>query len=228
MSVDPIWTGLFPDDVIPRIIQLVQRCAKGLGKRAACESENSLSDRLYHRIVRDPVYRDALTIPAELYRELSVYHGSVPNNDADIEEDTEPSRPGPIGRVDFVFKNGGAQKPYPEFVIEAKRLNVTFPRAGHRSLVPEYVTGDQGMMCFITGRYSPAQNSGAMLGYVFDGDITSARSEISAAIARNAATLCIRNGTAFEPTNHQGFHGDQTEHALKDRKLRLYHLLIRV
>jgi hypothetical protein len=221
MSVDATWTGLFPDDEIPRILRIVERCAKGLRKLAPCESENSLSDRLYQRIVRDPAFRD---VPAELYRELSVYRDGEP-----VQEDTEPPKPGPIGRVDFVFKNGtGAQKPYPEFVIEAKRLNVTFPRAGHHSLVPEYVTGDQGMMCFITGRYAVAQCSGAMLGYVFDGNVASARVAIAQAVAANSGKLRMQNGAVLAPTIHIDLCADETLHDLTKRRFRLYHLLAAV
>jgi hypothetical protein len=218
MIVDATWTGLFPDDEIPRILRIVERCAKGLRKLAPCESENSLSDRLYHRIVRDPAFRE---VPAELYRELPGYREG--------EEDTEPAKPGPIGRVDFVFKNGtGAQKPYPEFVIEAKRLNVTFPRAGHHSLVPEYVTGDQGMMCFITGRYAATQCSGAMLGYVFDGNIASARAAIAKAVAANPEKLRLEDGAVLTPTIHPGLCADETLHDLTNRRFRLYHLLAAV
>ncbi|MDR1281247.1 MAG: hypothetical protein LBK99_10555 [Opitutaceae bacterium] len=191
----------------------------GLRKRAPCESENSLSDRLYHRIVRDRFYRDKVS--AELYRELSLYRDDTP-----VEEDTEPPCPGPIGRVDFIFKHGtGTQKPYPEFVIEAKRLHVTFPRAGRHSLVTEYVSGDQGMMCFISGRYAPTQRVGAMLGYVFDGKVAAARTEIAAAVAVNSAKLLLKQGTPLITTTLSDIQADETWHALETREFRLFHLL---
>jgi hypothetical protein len=44
----------------------------------------------------------------------------------------------------------------PYFAVEAKRLHVSLP-SGWQSLVAEYVGGNQGMMCFITGRYRNTQ-----------------------------------------------------------------------
>lgn len=67
------------------------------------------------------------------------------------------------GRLDFRFSySTGIQKPWPYFGIEAKRLHVFFP-SGWDSLVPEYVTGHQGMMCFIEQRYAQGLASGGML-----------------------------------------------------------------
>lgn len=222
MSVDKAWTGLFPDDAIPLILRVVQRCASTLRKRAPCESENSLSDRLYHRIQRDTEFRDQ--VPAQLFREISVYRENSP-----IEEDLEPPRPGPIGRVDFVFINGtGLAKPYPEFVIEAKRLHVTFPRAGRHSLVPEYVSGDQGMMCFISGRYASTQNVGAMLGYVFDGKVADARSAIGTAVGANSEKLRLKKGAALTATTLPAIRADETWHALDRCDFQVFHLLAQV
>lgn len=218
MSTDQSWTGLFPDDSIPVILRIVQRCAVNLKKRAPCESENSLSDRLYHRILRDREYR---LVPAQLMRETSVYR-----DDGPVEEDLEPQKPGPIGRVDFVFLNGtGLKTPYPEFVIEAKRLHVTFPRAGWRSLVKEYTTGKQGMMCFVSGRYAPSQRAGAMLGYVFDGDLATAAAAISASVEEDRIKLCLKAASRYQATTLPDIQAHETLHALDERELRLFHLL---
>jgi len=222
MSVDPCWTGLFPDETIPVILRVVQRCAAKLEKRAPCESENSLSDRLYHRILRDREYRDL--VPAQLKREASVYR-----DDSPVDEDCEPPHPGPIGRVDFVFENGtGLAKPYPEFVIEAKRLHVSFPRAGWHSLVNEYVSGDQGMMCFVSERYATAQQVGAMLGYVFDRDVSKARTAVSATVERHRSKLRLKTASRYSATNLSGLKIDESWHTLDRREFRLFHLFAKV
>jgi hypothetical protein len=224
MSLDASWTGLFPEDAIPVILRVVQRCASGLKKRAACESENSLSDRLYRRIRRDQEYR--VRVPAELKREGAVYR-----DDGPAEEDHEPAKPGPIGRVDFVFTHGGGtglEKPYPEFVIEAKRLHVTFPKGGWHSLVPQYVTGDQGMMCFVSGRYSSTQRAAAMLGYVFDDDAPKAMAAIATAIEKDREKLRLKKGTRCVKTSLPALQAQETLHALAGREFRLFHLLAKV
>ncbi len=216
------WTGLFPDDAIPIILRVVQRCASGLKKRAPCESENSLSNRLYHRIIRDREYR--LRVPAELKREASVYRDGNP-----VEEDFEPECPGPIGRVDFVFTHGsGFEKPYPEFVIEAKRLHVTFPKAGWHSLVKEYVSGNQGMMCFVSGRYARTQRAAAMLGYVFDGDVAQAGTSISVAIEKDRQKLRLKPASQRLITTTSELRAGETRHDLDGRELRILHLLTEV
>src|ERR1035441_7926256 len=46
----------------------------------------------------------------------------------------------------FLYSTG-VNKPWPYFGIESKRLHVSFP-SGWQSLISEYVTGHQGMMCF--------------------------------------------------------------------------------
>ena len=61
----------------------------------------------------------------------------------------------------FLFSTG-SRKPWPYFVIESKRLHVSFA-SGWQSLVPEYVAGNQGMMCFINERYARDLESGGML-----------------------------------------------------------------
>ncbi len=99
----------------------------------------------------------------------------------------------PLGRGDLAFLAAtGAKKPWPYFLTEAKRLHVTFPSGWH-SLVSEYVTGEQGMLCFVKGRYARGLAFGGMLGYVFDGHVAEARVSIAAAIQKNAEKLKCTN-----------------------------------
>jgi len=164
MSDAASWTPLFPDEEIPHILEAVLRCMSGLSKQSQNELETSLSKRLTKSLQRDQQVRNR---PFNVSRE-----NVIDDDDSDAE-----------GRLDIVFTiSTGCEKPWPYFAIEAKRLHVTFS-SKRKSLVSEYL-GKQGMLCFITGRYSTGLASGAMLGYVFDGNITGAQGTISAQIKK--------------------------------------------
>src|ERR1035437_10138830 len=118
------WVPLFPEAEISFILAAVVRSGARLRKLHDTELENDLTDPLR----------------GLLDREVPIY-------------DRRRARQKQLGRTDLMFLySTGIEKPWPYFVIESKRLHVTFP-SGRKSLVPDYVTGHQGMMCFIEGRY---------------------------------------------------------------------------
>jgi hypothetical protein len=164
---------VFPADEVPFILSGIYRCGAQLRKVHATEKENDLSDRLRDFLDQDPVIRSR---PIELFREIPLY-------------DRRTARKKPLGRSDIMFlASTGTRKPWPYFVTEAKRLHVTFP-SGWDSLVPEYVTGSQGMMCFVDQRYARDLACAGMLGYVFDGNIDAACDAVGNCIALNATKL---------------------------------------
>jgi hypothetical protein len=182
MSVVPdVWRQPFPESEIPFILAGILRCMAAVKKKTDHERENPITTRLWKRLRRD----------AEL-------NARPTHLDPEAWEVDEKDEDGKIGRLDlrFLFSTG-TLKPWPCFTIEAKRLHVTFPKAGWSSLVPEYVTShtskpveeEQGMMCFVSGRYSRGLRAGAMLGYVFDGEIEVARASIAGAIQTHAKKL---------------------------------------
>src|SRR5216684_1140571 len=167
------WIPLFPEEEVPFILAAVLRSGARLKKLHSTELENNLNDRLRDELDRDSGLRAR---PVELFREVPLY-------------DRKKSRRKPLGRTDLIFLySTGAMKPWPYFVIECKRLHVTFP-SGWQSLISEYVTGNQGMRCFIEGRYAMGLVSGGMLAYVFDGKIEAARSSVGASIEENHEQL---------------------------------------
>jgi hypothetical protein len=191
-------------------LDAVLRCGRHLQKAAATELETRISSRLRDRLVRDPELRSR---PVQVDCEVSLY-------------DRSRSLGRPLGRCDIRFLySTGIQKPWPYFVLEAKRLHVTFP-SGHKSLVSSYVTGRQGMRCFTEQRYAEGLLSGGMLGYVFDGEVDTAREEIAAAVKKASGKLrceaelqiMVRNGSAVGKTAHRVPRGEFT----------LYHLFLAV
>jgi hypothetical protein len=202
--------SLFPIEEISAILNAVLVQAETLHKKTDTDREDDLSDRLHKRLCGDVYIRNA---PFSVYREVRIY------ND-DIEE------AGHTGRIDFCCTMPPGNDTY--FAIEAKRLHVTFPNGKWKSLVSEYVTGDQGMMCFVTGKYAAHQETGAMLGYVFDGDVHKARRSISDSIDANQNALKISQKLAESSIVKRVERVYETRHALDRRIFTMYHLLVSV
>lgn len=208
------WVPLFPEEEIPFILLAVLQSGARLRKSDASEWENDLSDRLRDKLDQNPILRAR---PVELSREIPIY-------------DRRRARQNQLGRTDLEFKySTGVRKPWPYFAIEAKRLHVTLP-SGKKSLVSEYVTGDEGMMCFIEGRYAKGLASGGMLGYVFDRDVEKARSRIGASIEANHKQLRCCVMPRFGPSSV--LKGDsmvsESAHSRPQGAFTIYHLFLAV
>jgi len=208
------WIPLFPKEKIPFILRAVLRCSATLRKKNATEHETKINNRLRKLLMRDAELRKC---PIHLDPEAYVY-----DDDGDDEN--------AIGRLDFRFLySTGARHPWPYFAIEAKRLHVMFP-SGWKSLVSEYVTNRQGMMCFIEQRYSKGLDSGGMLGYVFDGNREAARTSVSELIEENRKEL--KAVSPFKLVGSSELSGEsrvfETIHALANRDFIIYHLFVAV
>jgi len=208
------WVPLFPEEEIPFILLAVLQSGARLRKSHATEWENDLSDRLRDKLDQNPILRAR---PVELSREIPIY-------------DRKRARQDQLGRTDLEFKySTGVRKPWPYFAIEAKRLHVTLP-SGKKSLISEYVTGDEGMMCFIEGRYAKGLASGGMLGYVFDRKVEKARSSIGASIEANHKPLRCCAMPRFGPSSV--LKGDsrvsESAHSRPDGAFTIYHLFLAV
>lgn len=208
------WVPLFPEEEVPFILAAVLRSGDRLKKLHGAELENHLSDRLRNLLDRDSGLR---TRPIELFREVPLY-------------DRMRVRQKQLGRSDLMFLySTGTRKPWPYFVIESKRLHVKFS-SGWKSLVSDYVTGRQGMMCFIEQRYAQGLESGGMLGYVFDGEIESARSSVAAYIGSNDRLLQCSRTPRFAPSPvlKDDFRVSESSHSLPHGAFKIYHLFLAV
>lgn len=210
------WVPLFPEEEVPFILTTVLRCCGALRKKHNTEREDKLSNRLRLLIRRDEAFRRSAMI---VDREVPVFD----DDDSDSEE--------PIGRIDFRFLSSQRQADSGwHFVIEAKRLHVTFKKAGWQPLVSKYVTGHQGMMCFIDRRYARGLSEGAMLGYVFDGQIEKARGSVSDCIAANPEKLKCASPFRLVPSQIvTGLAGiSETSHSFTEELFTIYHLFAAV
>jgi len=208
------WVPLFPEGEVPFILAAVLRTGARLKKLHGAELEHDLSDRLRDLLDRDSGLRDR---PIELFREVPLY-------------DRKRARQKQLGQSDLMFLySTGMRKPWPYFVIESKRLHVTFP-SGWKSLVSDYVTGHQGMMCFIEQRYARGLESGGMLGYVFDGEIERARSSVAASIESHRGQLQCSPTSRFGRSSvlKDDFRISESSHSLSYRAFKIYHLFLAV
>jgi hypothetical protein len=215
------WREPFPDTEIPYILAAVLRCSTELRKADACEHENRVTIRLARLLVRDAVM---LTRPVHL--DLEAWEIGIQK--AEI-----------LGRLDLRYLySTGALHPWPCFALEAKRLHVTFPRGGWKSLVSEYVTTDtqksaedeQGMMCFVTGRYSGGLGAGAMVGYVYDGMVDAALTAVRDAITKHASKLKLSQSQQIRVSGVVPNESRITEsiHELPKGAFTIFHLLFGV
>lgn len=206
---------LFPEEEIPFILQAVLRCGRQLRKKDPREREDHLSNRLYLHLRRDPDLRKR---PVRPFREVSVYDSS---------EQDDSLGENPSGRPDIVFLYPSISGEWPYFAIECKRLHVTF-LSGLRALINEYVTGHQGMMCFIEQRYSRGLAHGAMLGYVFDGKADVARESVAQSIRQHHDKLQAHHQGEMQPSALSIPEIHETHHRIGGRLFVLHHLFVSV
>ncbi|MBI9082185.1 MAG: hypothetical protein JEZ11_01225 [Desulfobacterales bacterium] len=147
---------LFPQRHIPIILAAILQAGETLQKKIPNEHENRLTRRLCRMLNQMIIFRDG---PLSIHPQQEILS-------PDPEKDT------PEGYIDILVSCGHGSEVY--FAIEAKRLRVRSASGRMTAGNDDYV--NEGMMRFITGQYAPLMKSGAMLGYVFDGDTGMARS----------------------------------------------------
>ena len=150
---------LFPKRHIPIILVSLLQAGKNLRKKTSKDLEDWISRRLYWRLIRIYPFRDG---PLDIRLQPEIVS-------VDSDENT------PAGKIDFVVSCGLGVETY--FAIEAKRLRVRSNSGKMNAGNADYV--NNGMMRFVTGQYAPFMKTGAMLGYVYDGDIKKACSGVS-------------------------------------------------
>jgi len=158
------WALVFPASLVPRIIRLV---LDSWAVFATSERhEVQITQRFCATLRKN---QEALMLPFLIDPEII-----LPNEDGTAQE----------GRIDIRFINGYRHKVY--FALECKRLRVRQP-SGFTSLAGEYVA--EGMVRYVSGQYAGGQDVGGMLGYVMDGQVDLAISDVRTAIERRRNDL---------------------------------------
>ena len=189
------WREPFPESETASVLTAILRCGARLKKRFDHEHENPLSDRLLELLDADPLFQGG---PLEVDREVPVYRRKGGRRTSKV-----------AGKPDFRFVHTNYDRRIrARFEVEAKRLHAISKSGRLEEGIGEYVTTarkkperEQGMMCFITGRYSHGLRAGAMLGYVFDGDLAHARASIAKSIEKHSAKLRRRSDGGLRVSN---------------------------
>jgi hypothetical protein len=200
---------LFPQHRITSILTCLLEAGEKLQKKRSSDHEDHLTRRLCARLIRFPIFRDG---PLGIHPQQEILSS---NPDADT----------PSGRIDILVSCGKGFHVY--FAIEAKRLRTISPKGKSVAGNSEYV--NEGMMRFIAGQYAPFMKTGAMLGYVFDGNIKKAQKGIDKYIQGKVKELKLKSPKRLVPSkilpNNSIY---ETRHALLNRDFSIHHIFIAV
>ena len=201
---------LFPEELIPDILELVMTSWRTFKKPNRLAREVPISKEFTRKIRAEKNQRGDL--PFHVWYEL-------PTLSTQTEED---------GRVDILFAYIGTPREDIYFAFECKRLRIPYP-SGLDTNNSDYV-GDQGMMCFVTGKYSQSVAHAGMIGYVMDGKANLAIISLGKLIKRKRAALKLHENTGLQPSliilNCQNVR--ETTHILSDKQLKIHHLFLAV
>lgn len=203
----------FPEEEIPYILSSILRVGVALRKKSEHEHENPITIRLCKRLRGIERFRDG---PLKCHPQQAILSSDSDND-------------GIIGWMDISISGvGGGSETY--FAMEAKRLRYYYPSGKFETGNSDYV-GDKGMMRFVTGQYASRMQTGAMLGYVFDGDIEAAWSSIGALIREKVEALRMAPPRELVPSNILPERIGETCHLrrhlrIDNRAFTIYHLFL--
>ena len=203
-----LWSDLFPDHLVPDILGLVLTTWQSFKKPNPSDLEVPVTRRFREELRRKKDFRE---LPFTIWPESS---------------ETDPKTGKEIGRIDIRFLHGWREDVY--FAFECKRLRIPY-ESGIRSNASEYV-GIDGMMCFITGKYSKGLVSGGMIGYVMDSDVRSAIQSVKKAIDRSCIILFLVKSTSLRSCSIMPDRKiiKETRHKLPNRRFIIYHIFLAV
>lgn len=162
------WAGLI-DPMVPVIMKLVIDSWEEMPFFASDEREDDITITLCRALKRNRTARELMfTIDTQ-----------------QVELDPEPGED--LGRLDISFRPLVPREDI-YFCFEGKRLNVV-KEGKTRPYAAEYVT--LGMMRFVTGQYAKEVRHGGMVGYVLDGDVRRAISNVASNVQRHHDALCM-------------------------------------
>lgn len=171
------WAGLI-DPMVPVILNLVIDSWDEMPSLAQDKREDDITIALCRALKQNRTARD-------LFFQIDPQV---------VELDPMPGED--LGRLDISFRPLVPREDI-YFCLEGKRLNVV--KDGEtRTYASEYVR--LGMLRFVTAQYSRGVRHGGMIGYVLDGDVSRAMTNVEANIRRHHAALCMTAPGAFLPS----------------------------
>lgn len=201
------WANLI-DPMVPTILHLVLECWTEMPVIEDTDREDDITVGLCKILRQNRTARD---LPFQIDPQMV---------------ELEPEEGNQTGRMDITFRPLIPREDI-YFCLEGKLLNIIRNRR-RRSLASEYVK--QGMMRFISGKYSKEVFHAGMAGYVRDGNTKHAISRVAANIRRHAVAL------GMEPIGLLGSSSvidkddrvRETNHERKGERFLIHHLFLPV
>ncbi len=200
---------LFPQRHIPIILISILQAGKTLRKKSPNEIENRLTRRFCIKLNQIQIFRDG---PLSIHPQQEILS-------------SDPDKDTPGGYIDILVSCEFGSEVY--FAIEAKRLRVRSTSGKMDAGNDDYV--NNGMMRFVTGQYAPFMKTGAMLGYVYDGDTEKACSGVAGYISSKVKGLKLispKQLTKASIVPDKPIY--ETRHGLKKRTFFIYHIFLSV
>lgn len=200
---------LFPKTQIPSILSALLQAGSTIKKKTENDHEDWITRRIYAKVITAYPFRDG---PLDIRPQPEILSDAP---DADT----------PGGKIDLLVSCGRGYHVY--FAIEAKRLRFYNPGGKIRAGNAPYV--NDGMMRFVSGQYAPFMETGAMMGYVFDGETGKARSGVANYIRKKEKELRLRKPKGLMKSEILADRRvDETLHDLGERQFTIYHLFVAV
>ena len=201
--------ALFPKRHIPIILISILQAGKTLRKKSPNEIENRLTRRLCIKLNQIQIFRDG---PLSIHPQQEILS-------------PDPDKDTPEGYIDILVSCEFGSEVY--FAIEAKRLRVRSTSGKMDAGNDDYV--NNGMMRFVSGQYAPFMKTGAMLGYVYDGDVKKARSGVARYIKSREKELKLTSPKQLTRASIlPGKAIYETLHGLKKHSFLVYHIFLPV
>lgn len=205
------WIDLL-ERMLPDILRLVVEVWTGMPKPFSDDKEDQITELLCRALRNNRTVRD---LP--FYIQIQMV-------------ELDPAAGQELGRLDIAFMPTGLPGAPNEsiyFCLECKRLNVV-SNGSKRPGGSEYVV--HGMARFVNGQYASAVRHGGMLGYVLDGDVAGAITNVESNVKSQHVSLCMEPpGTLVSssvlteaPTARESLHSRTGE----STQFRLHHLFM--
>jgi hypothetical protein len=200
---------LFPHELIPDILELVF-VSWGIFPKPKCLDHEVSISKEFVKVLRVEKNQHS-DLPFKIWCELPEIG---PQNGE--------------GRIDILFSYIGTPKEEIHFAFECKRLRIPYS-SGLRTNNSDYV-GHQGMMCFVTDKYSQSVTNAGMIAYVMDGQISLAITSVGELIKKKRDALRLAGNTGLDLSSKIPNRQDvrETTHTLRAKKLTIHHLFLAV
>jgi hypothetical protein len=206
---DPsMWSDLFPEDMVPEILDLVWDTWAEFPPPAPDELEVPLTRRFKTALKHAKDFR---RLPLRIEREPA---------------EDDPTTAEELGRIDLKLSPAGSAREEVYFAFECKRL-YAIEHGTRRARAAEYVK--EGMFRFCTGQYAVSMRHGGMIGYVLNGRCYDAIGAVEKNFTTHVGTLCMSMPARFHPSALRPENDliRETTHNLKpSRPFRLHHIFL--